>query len=172
MNLLLPETYVKDINNPLIFLAGPIKGGGMWQDSAIDIIYSADGDIYIASPHKKQGQYKGDSMQSDQSFQTQLEWERYYLRQAARNGAIMFWLPKEAEHSCDRVYAETTRRELGEWTTRYQFEDGVRLAIGGEEGFSGFDNIRRNLAEDCPDLPIYSTLEETCIEAIRLARLK
>ena len=57
MNLLLPETYVKDLNAPLIFLAGPIKGGGMWQDYAIEIINSADHDLYIASPHQKQRQY-------------------------------------------------------------------------------------------------------------------
>ena len=172
MNLILPETYVKDVNGPLVFLAGPIKGGGMWQDSAIEFIYSTDTDLYIASPHQKQGKYKRDSMQSDQSFETQLQWERHYLRQAARNGAILFWLPKESGHSRDYIYAETTRRELGEWTTRYQLEDGIRLVIGGEEEFSGFDNIRRNLAEDCPNLSIYSTLEGTCKEAVRLSRLK
>jgi hypothetical protein len=38
--VIIPKTYVKDIEAPLIFLAGPVKGAPNWQDEAIIFLLS------------------------------------------------------------------------------------------------------------------------------------
>ena len=81
----------------------------------------------------------------------------------------MFWLAKEFEHNCKRAYAQTTRFELAEWKMRHEYE-GAKLVVGVEEGFTGAKYIKRRFPQDCPEVPLCSTLEETCREAVKLAR--
>jgi hypothetical protein len=151
--LILPTTYF-DVKGPLVFLAGPIQGAPDWQTQAMALLRDLAPELHIASPRREYapGEY---------SAERQVDWETHYLRRAASNGVILFWLAREVEHSCDRAYAQTTRFELAEWKVRHE-RDQASVVVGIEPGFSGARYIRRRLFQDCPGVPIRESLAETC----------
>ena len=169
--LIIPKTYVKNVNNPLIFLAGPIISAPNWQDEAIDFLLSKKQDLVVASPRrgvrKRISQY---IVKGEENFPRQRAWERHYLDLAAKTGAIIFWLPGEEEHNCEKVYGAMTRLELGQWMTRYHYNPSLRLCIGSDGKFSELHTISYDLGIDMPDKRIFPTLEETCIEALNLVK--
>lgn len=156
----LPPKIV-EVEGPTIFLAGPIQGAINWQKNAIDYIQNKDSRINIANPRR-------DYLPDTFVYNEQVDWETAHLLKASQNGTILFWLAKEFEHHPDRGYAQTTRFELAEWKVKHE-RDGINLVIGIEEGFSGSKYIKRRVKQDCPEVPICSSLEETCYEAIKLA---
>ncbi len=165
--LIVSPEYV-DIEGLLIFLAGPIQGADDWQMDAAGIIHRIDPNINIANPRRASAHYvKGDF--APELYNEQVDWETYHLRRAAKKGCIMFWLAAEAQHNCERAYAQTTRFELAESKMHHQ-ADGTPLAVGIQFGYTGAKYIRRRFAQDCPDIILRPTLEETCADAVRLAR--
>lgn len=162
--LILPPTFV-EVSGPLVFFAGPIQGAPDWQSVARDLIWEFDPDLHIASPRRK---YIDDSF----DFDVQLAWETHYLRRAAREGVILFWLANEAHHSCDRAYAQTTRGELSEWRVRHEYDPSIRIVVGIEEGFTGARWARQKLAEDQLDIPVFDSLEAVCRKAGELASMR
>ena len=162
--LIIAPNY-EDYNGKIVFLAGPITGADRWQDKAISIIQKIYPELNIANPRRPISTDGRDF--SDYMFAEQVDWESYYLKEAAKNGAVLFYLAKEAKHYCDRSYAQTTRFELGEWTTKHKL-NGVKLVLGIEEGFSGDAYIKRRLNQDSPDTIIKNSLEDTCYELIRV----
>ncbi|MBN2052526.1 hypothetical protein JW756_03410 [Candidatus Woesearchaeota archaeon] len=169
--LITAPDYIIQINAPLIFLAGPIQGAERWQDRAIEIIQRNARELYIANPRRPISDKTKKKDFTQEMYDEQVDWERYYLKKACNNGVILFWMAKEKEHDCKRAYAQTTRQEFGEHKQLHQLL-GVRIAVGIEEGYTGARYVRKTLKDDCPEIKIYSTLEDTCNEAIRLARLK
>jgi len=169
--VILPKSFV-EIEGPLIFLAGPIRGAPNWQDEAIDMLLSRYNSLSIASPRRGiRDEIAPYVVQNaENSFPRQRAWERHYLGYAAREGAILFWLPGEAEHNCKKVYGAMTRLELGQWMTQYRFNQSVRFCIGSDGAFPELKTIRYDLELDAPDKDIRESLEETCDEAVRLAR--
>lgn len=165
--MIIAPNYV-EVDAPIIFLAGPIQGANRWQDKAAEIISRIAPEIFIASP-RREGDIDRDFAEKD--YNEQMDWETFHLRKAGKTGAILFWLAKESDHNCGRAYAQTTRFELGEWKSKHE-EEGASLIVGIEDGFTGARYIRRRLAQDCPKIIICSTLEETCKEAVRLAKNK
>lgn len=169
--LIIPKTYVQNIEAPLIFLAGPIRSAPNWQDEAIDFLFSQNYDLVIASPRRgvrdKIAPYiaQGD----ENHFPRQRAWERHYLDIASKTGAILFWLPGEAEHNCKKVYGAMTRVEIGQWMTSYRHNNSVRFCVGSDGKFPEMHIIDFDLQMDAPYKKIFSTLEETCSEAVRLA---
>jgi hypothetical protein len=155
--LILPPNYL-DVSGPVVFLAGPIQGAN-WQPTAIEYLQKTTLELNIACPRR-------DYLANEFIYEKQVDWETYYLRKAAHTGVIMFWLAKELVHFCDRAYGQTSRFELAEWKVRYE-RDNVKLVLGIEEGFSGSRYIRRRFAQDCPNIAIYSTLEETCQQVVK-----
>lgn len=170
--LIIPKTYIENINEPLIFLAGPIRSASNWQDIAIEIIFSKDPDIYTASPRRgiRDNIAKYIISGNENYFPRRRAWERHYLDIASKKGAILFWLPGEAEHDCKKAYGAMTRKELGDWSTAYKFDKSVRFCVGSDGKFSELDTIKYDLSQDVPDKDIKNSLEDTCLEAIRLAR--
>lgn len=172
--VIIPKTYVQDLGAPLIFLAGPIKSAPNWQDEAIDFLLSQNSDLIIASPRRgvrdRIAQYiaQGDA----NYFPRQRAWERHYLDIASKTGAILFWLPGEAEHNCEKVYGAMTRVEIGQWMTNYRHNNSVRFCVGSDSKFPEIHTIDYDLQLDAPDKKIFSSLEETCTEAARLAYQK
>jgi hypothetical protein len=208
-----PTSYPELENKqPVIFLAGPIQDAPDWQSRAIDILHSMNPDIVIASPRLtyKPGEF---------DYEKQVNWETYHLNRAAANGAILFWLAKEAEITSGRDYAQTTRAEPFKWKKRdingkaklalvielglsgerylhlrfvteskpgrayaqtsraelFEWKErhihaGANLALGIEEGFSGERYFRLRFSQDCPDIAIMSSLEETCRTAMSLIK--
>jgi hypothetical protein len=164
--VIIPPEHV-DTEDPVIFLAGPITGARDWQKETITMLLSMNDRVFVASPRRppnREEDFTGDV------YIDQIAWETLYLRRAGTRGAVLFWLAREpaAGHRCDRPYAQTTRFELGEWK-EYARRDGVKLALGMEEGFSSARYIRRRFADDCPQVRVCTTLEETCRHAIELA---
>ncbi len=172
--VIIPKTYVPYLEAPLIFLAGPIGSAPNWQDEAIDFLLSRNSDLAIASPRwgvrDKIAPYIA---QGDETyFPRTRAWERHYLDIASKTGAILFWLPGEAEHNCEKVYGAMTRVEIGQWMTNYKYNKEVHFCVGSDGKFPEIHTIDYDLQLDAPDKKIFPSLEETCTEAVRLAYSK
>src|SRR5690242_6270198 len=98
--VLRPPHY-SDMAGPIVFLAGPIQGAPDWQFEAVELLHAGDHRLNIASPRRLEAWNTGND------YNEQVDWETHHLRQAAREGVILFWLAREAEHRCDRAYAQT-----------------------------------------------------------------
>lgn len=159
----------EDMSAPVIFLAGPIQGVHQWQEEAIGIIHGLDPEIIIANPRRKNIQIKGDF--TTDMYNEQVDWETFHLRKAGENGCVLFWLAKESSHDCSRAYAQTSRFELAEWKARHEFMK-ANLVVGMEDGFTGSKYIKRRILQDCPEVPICDSLEETCEQAVKLAYVR
>ncbi|MBI4751633.1 MAG: hypothetical protein HY774_24390 [Acidobacteria bacterium] len=155
--VILPPTHLQ-IDGPLVFLAGPIQGAH-WQDTAIEYLSRIAPDLHIASPRRTY--FDGEFV-----YEAQVDWETTFLRRAAQNGVVMFWLAKEVHHQCDRAFAQTTRFELGEWKVRHE-QTACKLVVGIEDGFTNARYIRRRFAQDCPSITIFDSLEATCRQVVK-----
>ena len=161
--LIAPE--YENVEGPLIFLAGPIQGAYNWQEQAISLINSLDSEMNIASPRRR---IKHEGEFTENMYNEQVDWETHYLNRAAEKGAVMFWLAKESEHVCHRAYAQTSRFELAEWKVLHQIYHS-KMVVGIEEGFTGHRYIEKRFSQDCPEVPVLSSLEETCTKAVEFA---
>ena len=172
--LIIPKTYLQALGAPLIFLAGPIGSAPNWQDEAIDFLFSQESNLVIASPRRGVGDKIAPYIATGDEtyFPRERAWERHYLDIASKIGAILFWLPGEAEHDCNKVYGAMTRVEIGQWMTRYNLNNNVRFCVGSDGKFPELHTIEFDLRLDAPDKEIKKTLEETCTEAMRLAYQK
>jgi len=155
----------KNINGPLIFLAGPIECAPLWQEEAAKILQSLDDKITIVSPRMKNDEVEKNLDEAARIKKT--DWETKYLNQAAQNGAILFWLAKRIKNIPSQAYAKSSRFEISEWKEKYH-NSKFNLSIGIETGFEGDWYIQHRLSQDCPDLKIFSTLVDTCKSAIQL----
>src|SRR3989344_5093862 len=180
LRLILPKSYIElNDSDYLIFLAGPIKGAPLWQDNAIEIINKIDDSVYLASPSKELRQsYLDNALQGDNNrFSRQAFWERFYLKKARAKSrrAIMFWLPAQTEEmplnpntNFPRSYARDTRGELGGWGWGILENDRkAPIIVGAEDNFDGLSVVKANFYDVMPDMKFYSTLEDTCMAAVR-----
>jgi hypothetical protein len=155
---LLQPPEIVEVAGKVLFLAGPIQGAPDWQAEASHIIRQRATNLTIASPRKAYG--PGEFV-----YERQVDWETHYLRRAAALGGILFWLAKQVQETPGRAYAQTSRFELGEWKRRHETES-VLFVVGVEKGFGNERYIRRRLAQDCPEVPIMTSLEDTCLKAL------
>jgi hypothetical protein len=154
---MIKELYIQppsiiDVEGPVIFLGGPIQGAPLWQPQAASLIHK-ELEIVVASPRKE---YEDGTF----IYEKQVDWETFFIRRAAKYGAIMFWLANQQEETPGRAYAQTSRIELGESKIKHETE-GINLVIGIEPGFGNERYIRRRFAQDCPDVPILDNLNDT-----------
>jgi hypothetical protein len=172
--LIIPRTYVKDINDPLIFLAGPIGNAPNWHDEAIEILFSKEPNLTIASPRWEfSGKIAHYIVEGDENYFSRARaWERHYLDISSKTGAILFWLPGQEFHDCKKVYGAMTRVELGQWMTNYKHDNNIRFCVGTDGKFSEIHTIEYDLKIDAPDKKLFNTLEQTCDEALRLSYQK
>ena len=163
MKVIYPSEKVQK-EDIIIFLAGPIQGARNWQKEAIKIIEKIAKEknildrITIASP-------RWEHLSNKVDYETQVDWETEYLNKSSKTGVILFWLEKEQEHYCDRAYAQTTRFELAEWKVKHQLLE-AKIVLGIDEKFTNRRYITRRFSQDCPDVNICMSLEDTCKEAI------
>ncbi|MEI6266404.1 MAG: nucleoside 2-deoxyribosyltransferase domain-containing protein [bacterium] len=158
----------REVEGPMIFLAGPIKGSERWQEVAMEYIHEIDPNIYLASPRRVLDRQKDFTQEM---YNEQVDWETEYLNRCAREGAIIFWLASEKEHYCERPFAQTTRFELAEWKVKHE-NTGANLVIGIEDGFTNHRYIKRRFSQDCPEVPFFTDLKSTCLKAVELAKQK
>ena len=157
---------IEKTQESIIFLAGPIQGANNWQAEAIKTIRRITSGVTVASPNK-------DYDEGTFVYEKQVDWETEYLKRAAQNGVVMFWLALQNDLGSPndkgfyRAYAQTSRFELGEMKIKHE-RDGTKLVVGIEKGFGNERYIRRRFAQDCPDVPIHDDLEDTCRSAVKL----
>ncbi len=183
MPIYLPKEIIQltpTISSPLLFLAGPIRGGGDWQSRMAELALSKEPSAHIACPSRWNSDHRL-VRHFHQPFTTaenrQLVWERHYLRQAGIEpgipGCIIFWLGLESTtqpHPGPEPYAMDTRREIGKFTA-YAEMMNVRMVIGGERGFHGLDVILFELSEAAGVLfPFHETMEEAIDQALLTSR--
>lgn len=163
MGVVLYPAVITPVDGPLVFLAGPIQGAPDWQQLAIEWFRKHSPNISVASPRRV-------DRTKPFHYESQVDWETHYLRYAAQHGVIMFWLPCEVVPIPGRAYAQTSRFEIAEWKVRHE-RDGIKLIVGIEAGFSGERYIRHRFGQDCPNVPITSSLMETCATVHQLTQL-
>ncbi|MCX6728642.1 MAG: hypothetical protein NTV39_02655 [Candidatus Saccharibacteria bacterium] len=165
IRLFLRPPEIIEVDSPVIFLAGPIQGAPDWQSEARKIIHKIDESIVVASP-------RGDFKKSKSFvYEKQVDWETHYLREAGKNGVVLFWLAGQTTDTPGRSFAQTSRFELAEWKVRHE-RDGVKLTIGIDENFGNARYIRRRFSQDAPDVQIADSLVETCKNAVNLLNKK
>jgi len=160
--LLLTPPEIVEIDEPIIFLAGPIQGAPDWQATAVAIIHDIDSSIVIASPRK-------DYPAGTFVYEHQVDWETAFLQKAGKLGVRAFWLANQVVETPGRAYAQTTRFELAEAKKEHEYE-GIKMTLGIEPGFGNERYIRRRFGQDCPDILIADSLEATCLNAVSLLR--
>jgi hypothetical protein len=177
-NRIIIPKYNVDLNNePVIFLAGPVRNGGGWQKDALRIIRSKNSNVYIAIPDYANilgDEILSNSKKSLEFFHSQLEWEQNYLEIAENKGAILFWLPKQIgempiskESGFIKPYAQDTRSETGGWGWGLlRCKPKAHITIGGQEGYSGLSVTKRNFTKYAPHIPFRDNLEQVCEDAL------
>lgn len=176
--IILPPNNACIDNEPVIFLIGPIAAAGGWQNKAIDIIRSKNPFVYIAVPDYDSVLYEQTRDWSEKRgvlFESQLEWEQFYLEHSEKRGAIAMWMPKQvvemsisSETGFPRTYARDTRPETGGWGWgSLRHNSNLHVAVGGETGFDGLSVVRRNFKKYAPHIPFRDNLEDVCYDALK-----
>jgi hypothetical protein len=183
MKVILPVTFVENSvirEHPLIYLAGPIKGGGGWHERCCREIARHIPHFFAVVPCRC---HAGDALMQYRvegrvdKFLHQTPWEHYYLNLAAQlskthQGCTIFWLPEESKDSPREdgsPYGRDTYGEIGRWGRNAAWHQ-ARIVVGAQPGFPGLRVIRGNLNLDFDltsgtEFPIYPTLEETAAAA-------
>lgn len=164
--MLITSPELTPITQPLIFLAGPIQGAPDWQARAAALIAAEAPDCDIASPRRQIEKF---AKLNEAEYLEQVQWEHRHLAAAAKSGVILFWLAAEDHIIEGRSYAQTTRFELGEAVTEHRLA-GTKVVVGFEQGFSNAKYLRYTLAKKAPGIMLCDTLEDTCRQAVALAR--
>lgn len=175
---IVPLTPTAD--SPLLFLAGPIRGGGDWQSHMAEHILVCAPSALVACPSRWSSEHRLSPhfhQPFSQADNRQLVWERHYLKQAGLElnvpGCIIFWLGLEsayAPHSGPEPYAMDTRREIGKFTAFAEMMS-VRIVVGGDRRFHGLDVILFELSEAVGrPFPFFETMAEVADHAILTAR--
>lgn len=165
-----------DRPRPLIFLAGPIRGGLNWQARAQEYLMGKT-PAAIANPLRP-------DLTKEQCRQLHIPWERYskeaqvdweieHMRYAFKNGCLMFWLAAESKHDCTYPFAQSTRFELGFFIGK-AVGNTARLVIGIDPSFPGREYIEHTIRRLQPSgtFEFCTSLKETCIQAIIKASRK
>lgn len=184
MSVILPKNSPTGWEGPLIFLAGPVRGGGDWQYQAYTEIEQQLDHFEVAIPMRYEKDYPGHPLLGKQApstsgspvFPRQLAWENYYMRRASKHGCLMFWLAFESEehpHPGPEPFAMDSRREIGKWTAYLEHNPELKVVVGADPRFYGLDQIQRELNDTLGDglhFPIHSTLEDTVRAAVARAK--
>ncbi len=139
---------------PIVFLAGPIRNAPPWRNDAIKLLIEKGLDIFIASPARTISEelrpYVAKDKPEYELFERQRAWEQHYLYEAAKNGCIFFYLPKEAEvkEVADKVYSHITMMELGEWIERHKNNKEMNLVIATDGNFPEWSTIKYELEKE------------------------
>ncbi|MBT4174770.1 hypothetical protein HOC80_02670 [archaeon] len=171
--VIIPKTWVP-IDGPFVYLAGPIRGAPNWQDEAVKYLVSQKQDITIISPRREIREaieryvVKGE----EGAFDRQRKWERQYMDMAmiGGQGVIMFWLPGETNHLCQKPYGAMTRFELGYVLANHRNDRSAKFCIGSDGNFPELRTIEVDLSIDSPLTTVYETLEATCYKALNLMK--
>lgn len=128
MNIILdPLKKIEEKIGPVVFLAGPMTDAPRWHKTVLPLAgqLGIDGVTFL-SPMKVTRGFASHGT-------AQMNWETWGLAIA---DVILFWLPNPATDNAARVYAQTTRVELGE-----QLALGSKVILGIDTDISGRDYL-------------------------------
>ena len=181
-------------HGPVFFLAGPLSGGGDWQSCMCEALLKEMTTAFtVAIPYglhdrpasSREPFSQFTELQADARTDRQLAWERHYLDLAAgaplvhaaapQPGCIVFWLPEESarypKDTAHGPYAQDTRGELGEWRGRLMYDSSLRVVLGGDSRFPGFNTMERNFMHALgDDFKVHRTMQETAAAAAHFCR--
>ena len=183
MRIIVPKNFVNlnpYANLPFFYLAGPVVGGGDWQQRMCRALDLERSDSTIVVPtrwdehHPLAAYFLPGDLGKEKHFPRQLDFEIHYLDMAAKywSSCVVFWLgvQKEARPVELGPYGRDTYGEVGEFRGRMMHNPTLRIVIGAEENFSGLDVIERNFRKRLgSDFPFYRTMEETAAAALKKA---
>jgi hypothetical protein len=172
MTLIEPNDFHPVSGAPVIFLAGPIHGAPPWQPAAYDVIARSGEEFVVATPRRFHSptHYRAKATDGRRHFHRQRAWERYYMDLAARQGCILFWLPRPAGKLDGMVYGATTRYEIGLWSSRYSRDNTIGLTVGTDGKFPTVHTIAYDLEKEMGDAGLHDTLKRTVEAAMEIAR--
>lgn len=175
MKIVTPKRYIPiSPFSFLIFLAGPVQGGGDWQRYFIErFINVSVPQIWTNSftervlprirfivpcrwdeTHPLSGYfvtvYEDFPASSDDLRETQTCWEFHYLDQitSSNKGIVVYGLfpeDKENPRADGRPYAMDTFGEIGRWVTTAHFKENDCVILGCHQNFVGLQTIHKNL---------------------------
>jgi len=167
---------------PVIFTAGPIRNGPIWQNEAMRYAIGASAergkDLFIASPLRDTGDFADDLMpylapfDGEENFPRQRAWEQYYLNEASNdNGCILFWLaaplPRDQWQWPEKSYAQITMLELGYWLCMAEQYPLLNLVIGADPNFPELSTVLFEIKTLLGDnFVVYDNLSQTVDAAI------
>jgi hypothetical protein len=185
LKIIVPKRYVRlkyeYDNMPLLYLAGPVRGGGDWQQRMCRAIELQHPDSIIVVPirwtesHPLAPYFLPADKGTAGHFPQQRHFEWHYLDQAGElwwPRCIIFWLGTQRDYRPpeDGPYGQDTLGEVGEWRGRMMHNPAAHVVIGGESGFPGFEMIQANFSHRIKrNFPIYTTMEETVAAALEVA---
>lgn len=181
--IIIPNTLVNEMEYyiyPLIFLAGSNSGAPAWQDEACRFLIAKEHENWLAHPRDTEitivdpsrslagdlAEYVTDGDNSH--FESHSAWASYYLRMACGEDqdldgcAVMFWLPREAEHEAESVY--------GEMRALHQRHPFMKFCVGSDRNAPELKALLCDLNEFALDMELKTSLEEACSEAFAIAR--
>lgn len=150
MSTVYAKEEIPVVINKSIFLAGPTPRSESvisWRGEALKLLEKLGFDGTVFVPEPKNGQRWPD-------YSDQVEWEEKCLNIA---DCILFWVPRNME----TMPALTTNVEFGFWM------NSGKVVFGGPE--EAEKNRYLNYYANKLDIPISSTLENTILNAIKMA---
>ncbi len=155
-----------DVQENLIYLAGPIFGAPDWQSDAVGLLGINDS-VNVISPR----QARDLSIPlSGKDEHAQICWEQKYLHRVMREGLVLFWFPKPQVGFLGEHYGRQSFFELGEVVSA-SLLNKASLVVGFEDGFSHKSYIHETLMAKMPDLLIATSLPELCDQTLLKIRL-
>jgi hypothetical protein len=160
-----PQHVLLNEDDLSLFFAGPIQGAPDWQTEGIKIVenFPEDEEIHILNPRRE---YLGEEF----VYEKQVKWEKVGLNAVKKSGGVIFWFAKRdlsVPYEETRAYAQTTRIEFGRVMGWKDYDPTINVSIGIEPGYKGSEKYFKTCADEF-ELPIFPTLEETCIDALKL----
>lgn len=133
----------------VVFLAGPVQGAPNWQDEVANKLNETHPSLAIATPRVP------GKLDKNFNYLEQVTWEKRFLKQAARNGCIVFWWCAQdlsLEYEKNRAYAQTTRFEFGRAFGWKDYDPNIKIAVGIDADYKknggGSENYIRELCAE------------------------
>lgn len=147
-----PVKRFEEKTGKVVFLAGPITDAPSWQKDVLPLAdkFGIDGVTFL-SPRKVTQGFPA------RRGKAQWNWETWGLNFA---DVVLFWIPNAEKDSDGRVYAQTTRVELGE-----SLALGRKVILGIDTNVSGADYLKYK-AEQYGVKTIHTSLEG-CLEELK-----
>lgn len=164
-----PPKIIETPDAPIVFLAGPVQGTLDWQQRAADQLLASNVPMDVVSPRGNLELYEKPSVWLDNDQQT--PWEKHHLRLARDKGCLAMWIAAQEFETPGRVFAQTSRIELGRIAGWMDYNSDIRFAFGIDPDYAGGN--RTYFEEICGefDLTVHSTIESWCTEIIDKVRV-